>query len=165
MGTAYQIIFTSDITGGTSINDGALNEACSDVWAMSISRNPVLGANAFVGYGGFIRRYDMTPQVYPIDLETNLSLADVHKNGQIIAGTWWDVGINLGSVDSMTKLFTDVYYDVPDGANGTEGKIYQGILIDALTADDNDGNLLDGTPHYSRSLRHSQNMAYIWKVI
>jgi len=142
--------FYQDITGGTSINDGALNEACSDVWAMSISRNPVLGANAFVGYGGFIRRYDMTPQVYPIDLETNLSLADVHKNGQIIAGTWWDVGVNLGSVDSMTKLFTDVYYDVPDGANGTEGKIYQGILIDALTADDNDGNLLDGTPHYNQ---------------
>ena len=50
----------------------------------------------------------------------------------------------------MTKLFTEVYYDVPDGADGTEGRVYQSILIDALMADDNDHNLSNGTPHYSQ---------------
>ena len=136
--------------GSASIRNGALNEACSDIWAMSITRSPILGANSFTGVGGFIRKYDMTPQVYPIDLETRRFVGDVHKNGQIIAGCWWDVGVNIGSIDSMTKLFTEVYYDVPDGANGTEGRVYQTILIDALMADDNDHNLSNGTPHYSQ---------------
>ncbi len=140
--------FYTNITSATIVN-GSLNEALSDIWALSITHSAVLAANAFTGYGGFIRRYDMTPQVYPIDLNTTF-FADVHQNGQIIAGTWWDVGINLGSVDSMTKLFTDVYYDVPDGPTGTEGAIYQTILIDALMADDNDGNLFNGTPHYAQ---------------
>ncbi len=133
---------------GTTITNGALNEANSDIWALSITRNPVMAADAFFGYGGFIRRYDMTPQVYPIDLNTSL-LADVHQNGQIIAGTWWDVGQKIGVIDTMTRLFTDVYYDVPDGPDGTEGVVYQTILVDALMADDNDNNLANGTPHYA----------------
>ena len=137
----------TDITGSTIVN-GALNEANSDIWALSITHNPVLAADAFIGYGGFIRRYDMTPQVYPIDLNTSI-LADVHQNGQIIAGTWWDVGQNIGVVDTMTRIFSDVYYDVPDGPTGTEGAVYQAILIDALMADDNNNDLSDGTPHYA----------------
>lgn len=140
--------FYTDISG-TSITNGALNEANSDIWALSITRDPVLAKNSFTGFGGFIRRYDMTPQVYPIDLAGGF-FGDPHKNGQIIAGAWWDVGVNIGSVDSMTKLFTDVYYDVPDGPDGTEGAVYQSILVDALMADDNNGNLLDGTPHYQQ---------------
>ena len=133
----------------TTIMNGALNEANSDIWALSITRAPVLGYNPFVGFGGFIRRYDMTPQVYPLDVATGF-FADPHATGQIIAGCWWDVGVNTGSVPTMTQLFTDVYYDVPDGPDGTEGVVYQDILIDALMADDNDGNLSNGTPHYNQ---------------
>jgi hypothetical protein len=136
---------------GVSMHNGALNEACSDVWAMCITHDSILGRNAFTGGVGFIRRYDLMPQVYPMDLDVS-NYADPHKNGQIIAGTWWDAGINLGSVDSMAKLFTGVYFDVPDGPNGTEGQVYQSILVDALMADDNNSNLADGTPHYTQIL-------------
>jgi Secretion system C-terminal sorting domain/Thermolysin metallopeptidase, catalytic domain len=138
----------TDITGST-IENSALNEATSDTWAFSITRNPILGQNAFVGYGGFIRRYDMTPQVYPVDLDAS-AFGDPHKNGQIICGTWVDLANNLGNVDSMVKIFTEVYYDVPDGPNGTEGTVYQSMLIDALFADDNNSDLSDGTPHYNQ---------------
>ncbi len=130
---------------GQTIQNGALNEAMSDIWALSITRNPILAANAFTTYHGFIRRYDMTPQIYPQDL---LTPGDPHQNGQIIAGTWWDVGVNIGSVDTMTKLFTKVYFDAPDGFDGQEGEVYQTVLIDALQADDNDNNMANGTPHY-----------------
>ena len=136
---------------GSTIENSALNEATSDTWAMSITHNAILGQNSFVGYGGFIRRYDMTPQVYPVDLtDYSTGYADPHKNGQIIAGTWWDLGVALGSEDSMTKYFTDVYYDAPDGPDGTEGAVYQSMLIDVLMADDNNHNLSDGTPHYNQ---------------
>lgn len=150
-GHAISDHFYMNYSGGSSLYNGALNEACSDIWALSITRNPVLGENSFTGYGGFIRRYDRMPHVYPIDWTPGM-YADPHYNGEIIAGCWWDVGVNIGSVATMTKLFTDVYYDVPDGPDGTEGTIYQSILVDALMADDNDGDLTNGTPHYSQIL-------------
>ncbi|PQJ09924.1 hypothetical protein CJD36_014560 [Flavipsychrobacter stenotrophus] len=143
-GHAINDHFYSTHTVGSMMND-ALNEAYADVWGMSITHDAVLGYNPFVGFGGFIRRYDMTPQVYPLDM-----VPEPHAAGQIIAGCWWDLGVNIGSVPTMTQLFTDVYYDVPDGPNGTEGVVYQEILIDALMADDNDANLSNGTPHYSQ---------------
>ncbi len=142
--------FYQDITG-SSIQNGSLNEACSDVWAMSITQNPILGQNSFTPYGGWIRRYDISPQVYPLDITTPM-VWDPHYTGQIIAGCWWDVGVNLGSVHAMTQLFTDVYFDVPDGMDGTEGDIYHSILISALLADDVDANISNGTPHYDQIL-------------
>ncbi|MCW3123795.1 MAG: C-terminal target protein [Flavipsychrobacter sp.] len=148
-GHAISDKFYAAITG-KGMRNGSLNEACSDIWAMSITHDPILGVNAFKGYSGFIRRYDMMPQIYPVDLETNTTYADVHKNGQIIAGCWWDVAMNIGSIDTMAQLFTDVYFATPDGATGKEGTIYQTILIDALQSDDDNGNLLDGTPHYKQ---------------
>ena len=47
--------FYTDISG-TSITNGALNEANSDIWALSITRSPILAANAFTPSQGFIRR-------------------------------------------------------------------------------------------------------------
>jgi hypothetical protein len=137
------------LVNGYSIYNDALNEANSDIWGLSITHDPVLARNAFTTGGGFIRRYDITPQVYPIDLDLTSTYPDPHKNGMIIAGCWWDLGVNVGSVDTMTKLFTDVYYDAPDGPNGTEGEVYQKVLISALMADDDNNDLLDGTPHYA----------------
>lgn len=143
-GHAINDHFYSTHSIGSMVNS-ALHEANADIWGMSITQNAVLGYNPFIGFGGFIRRYDMTPQVYPLDL-----VSEPHSAGQIIAGCWWDLGVSIGSVPAMTQLFTDVYYDVPDGPNGTEGSIYREILIDVLLADDNDANLNNGTPHYSQ---------------
>lgn len=142
--------FYQDLTG-SSIQNGSLNEACSDVWAMSITHNPILGQNSFTSSGGWIRRYDISPQVYPLDITTPM-VWDPHYTGQIIAGCWWDVGVNLGDIHAMTQLFTDVYYDLPDGVDGTEGDIYRSILISTLLADDVDANISNGTPHYDQIL-------------
>lgn len=135
---------------GSGMTNTSLHEGFADTWALSVTHNPVLGKNAYV-MGGFVRRYDVIPQVYPIDLNTGY-WPDPHKNAQIIAGAWWDLGVALGSVDSMTQLFSDVYYDFPDGPNGTEGTVFQDILVDVLMADDNNSDLSDGTPHCAQIL-------------
>lgn len=127
---------------GTIIN-GALNEASSDIWAISITHDPVLGRGSSPGSGTYIRRYDQAPKVYPQDIE-----GEVHADGEIIAGAWWDVAVNTGSADTMTKLFTLTYYDTPDGPNGTEGQVYHDVLISALMNDDDDNLLSNGTPHF-----------------
>jgi len=130
--------------GKGTIQNGALNEANSDIWGISITKDPVLGKGSMVG-GGIIRRYDQAPKVYPADI-----VGEVHADGEIIAGAWWDVAVNLNSVDTMTMLFTDVYNSTPDGPNGTEGPVYHKVLVSALLSDDNDNNLLNGTPHFAQ---------------
>lgn len=136
--------YYSMIKGGGSITNGSLNEGNSDVWAMCVSHSPIVGEGASSGGTGYIRRYDVGPKVYPNDLT-----GEVHANGAIIAGAWWDVAVNLGSVDSMAKLFTLTYNDVPDGPDGTEGDVYHQVLISALLNDDIDTNITNGTPHFS----------------
>jgi hypothetical protein len=128
------------INGG--MNNGGLNEGYADVWAMCTWDNPILGENCYVG-GGFIRRYDVAPKVYPQDL-----VGQVHADGEIIAGAWWDVRENVNSIDTMARIFTDAFYDTPDGPDGQEGPIYHAALISALMADDDDANINNGTPHF-----------------
>lgn len=130
--------------GAGTINNGALNEANSDIWGISITHDPVLGRGSSPGTGTYIRRYDLAPKVYPQDIE-----GEVHADGEIIAGAWWDVAVNLNSVDSMTKLFTSTYFDVPDGPDGSEGQVYHDVLISALMNDDDDNLLSNGTPHFN----------------
>lgn len=129
---------------GTNFQNGGLGEGNSDVWGFSITANPVLGAGSFIGGGGgFIRRYDLAPKVYPQDLT-----GQVHDDGEIIAGAWWDVGVNTNNIPLMGQLFALTYYNLPNGPDGTEGQVYYDVLIAALLNDDNDANLANGTPHF-----------------
>ena len=65
-------------------SNGALGEAYGDVWALMITEEPWLAQN-WQGPGTQIRRYDINPAVYPQDL-----VGQVHADGEIIAGAWWD---------------------------------------------------------------------------
>ena len=130
--------------GQGGMDNGALNEGNSDVWGMSITGDPQLGKGFYSG-GAPLRRYDLAPMVYPQHIT-----GEVHNDGEIIAGIWWDVAVNLNSVDTMTQLFASTYFDVPDGPLGTEGDVYHQVLISALMNDDNDNNLSNGTPHFTQ---------------
>ncbi|MBS1771328.1 MAG: T9SS type A sorting domain-containing protein [Bacteroidetes bacterium] len=127
---------------GSGMSNGGLNEACSDVWAMSVTDDPVLGKGAFKS-GGNIRTYNSTPKIFPKDVT-----GEVHANGEMIAGSWWDVRVNIGNLDTMTRLFVKTYNDVPDGPNGTETDVFHKVLVSALINDDDDANLANGTPHF-----------------
>ncbi len=127
--------------GGMS--NGGLNEGFADVWAISLTDNPVLG------YGWdlldptiFVRRYDQDRKVYPQDL-----VGEVHADGEIIAGAFWDLYLNLGSMNQMLDLFKYTYDSGVDGPDGDEGVIYTDILLEVLYADDNDADLSNGTPN------------------
>lgn len=125
------------------MTNGGLNEGQADVWAMSITKDSILARGANFSAGSFIRRYDLAPKVFPRDL-----VGQVHADGEIIAGAWWDYGKNVKSVDSMGKLFAETLLnEKPDGPNGTEGVVYHEMLIGALINDDNDADLSNGTPH------------------
>jgi Zn-dependent metalloprotease len=132
-----------DAYGGTWSN-GAMGEGYADLWANAITENPVLGLGFFLNNpAGYVRRYDINPKVYPRDL-----VGQVHADGEIIAGAWWDTGINFGSQQDRQILLWETYAALCDAPNGDEGFLFEQILMAALMADDNDGDLTNGTPRY-----------------
>ncbi len=130
--------------GAGTMYNGGLNEGYADVWSFLITNNPVLGQGAVGGANSVIRRYDQTPKIIPVDI-----VGEVHGDGEMIAGAWWDVGQNMGSIDSLGALFTETFYSLADGLRGNEPAIYRNILVSALLADDNDNNLGNGSPNFN----------------
>ncbi|MBL7765967.1 MAG: T9SS type A sorting domain-containing protein [Chitinophagaceae bacterium] len=138
---------------GGSFDNGAMGEGYADVWAMCITENPIIGPGFYINQpNSNIRQYNAAPKVYPQDL-----IGEVHADGEIIAGAWWDYAVNLSAtmslsagVDTMSDLFTSSQYGLATGPDGDEGVIYHDILIDALQYDDDNNNLNDGTPHFTQ---------------
>lgn len=133
---------------GGSFNNGAMGEGYADIWALGITADPVLG----IGMDEtdptvFVRRYDMNPKVYPQDL-----IGEVHADGEIIAGAWWDTGVNFGNLQKMMDLYKETFFAIVTGPDGAEGQVYVDILIEALTSDDvpangGDNDITNGTPN------------------
>ena len=129
--------------GNNGMWNGALNEGYADIWGLSITQNPVLGQGISLSDPTeFVRRYDIDKKVYPQDL-----VGQVHADGEIIAGCFWDTYLAFNNMGQMMDLFKDTYDGAPDGPAGTEGVIYTDILLETLMADDNDGNIYNGTPN------------------
>jgi len=133
---------------GGFFQNGAMGEGYADIWAMGITNNPILGeGNSQSLPTDFIRRYDIDPKVYPQDL-----VGQVHADGEIIAGAWWDLGQNFGNLQQMMDLFSATFDATITGANGNEGEVYVDILVEALLVDDSpanggDDDITNGTPN------------------
>lgn len=133
---------------GSFFANGAMNEGYADVWAMGITENPVLGiGNSSTSSTDAIRIYNEEPKVYPQDI-----VGEVHSDGEIIAGAWWDLGVNFGDVQQMMALYAETFNGAVTGPDGDEGQVYVDILIEALTEDDVPGNggdndITNGTPN------------------
>ncbi len=122
------------------VQDGAIQEGYADVWAITLTDNPVLGAGFQTAATSFVRRYDQDPKVYPLDV-----VGEVHGDGEMIAGAWWDLRVNLNNLPLMTDLFIESNGGYREGTD--LGDTFRGILLETLMADDNDGNIQNGTPN------------------
>ena len=128
---------------GGGMWNGALNEGFADVWAFSITLDPILGIGFYQNNPyGYVRRFDINKKVYPQDL-----VGEVHADGEIIAGAFWDTYLNLGNMQQTIDLFKYTFDSGVDGPNGDEGVVFSDILLEVLYADDNDANLANGTPN------------------
>lgn len=129
--------------GAGGMNNGALNEGYADTWANGITNDAILGIGFYQNNPtGYVRSYNLR-KVYPQDLQ-----GEVHADGEIIAGAWWDLKVLMNDLAFRNNLYKETFPATVDGPNGDEGVIYLDVLIEALTADDNDGNLSNGTPNY-----------------
>jgi hypothetical protein len=135
--------FAGPVTGSTriGIQNGAIQEGYADVWAMTFTDNPLLGAGFSTTPTSFVRRYDAAPKVYPVNI-----VGEVHGDGEIIAGAWWDTRVNLND----TQIFKDLFVESNHGYSNAStdlGVIFHDILIETLLADDTDANITNGSAH------------------
>jgi Zn-dependent metalloprotease len=129
---------------GSNFQNGAMNEGYADYWAISLSNNPNLGAGFYTDNEDGIRRYDLEPKRYPEDL-----VGQVHADGEIICGAWYDTHLLMGADWNTTMpIFLGAYPGLQANTlNGNEGAAFTDVLLDALQADDDDGDISNGTPN------------------
>jgi uncharacterized protein YraI len=110
-----------------------------------IFNDHVIGRDFLQG-GVAVRDVEAAKQQYPCQ-------GEVHECGQVLGGSWWDIkqalaaslGENAG-LEVARKLFTDwsqITIGIPFGQNSATPK----TAIEVLTADDDDADLSNGTPH------------------
>ena len=133
---------------GGNFGNGALGEGYADVWAFTLTNNAVLGEGFQGDPNSFVRRYDIDPKVYPEDL-----VGEVHADGEIIAGAWWDLGQDIG-MNNMMAIYMGTQNAVLTEPDGQEGQLYTDILIEALTFDDDDNDITNGTPNGVAIVEH-----------
>jgi len=128
--------------------DAAFGEGYADALAALVHDDPISGQDAF-GPGTFGRNVD-TP-----DVQFGCSDPDPHQCGLVLAGVWWDIRAGLGAelgdpagLELARQLFAD-WTAMTTGAISTQVSAHPGTAIEVLTVDDDNGDLSDGTPHYS----------------
>jgi hypothetical protein len=124
--------------------ESGMGEGFSDYTGMTIRNTPCLG-DAFFGTPGSCLRYGENTRQWPAP-ECD---GEVHCLGEITMGALWKMRQNLigtygdtllGAAHSDTLFRWAMFgrpYTVPD------------LLLEILVADDDDGTLLNGTPHFS----------------
>ncbi|MFT3697252.1 MAG: DUF4215 domain-containing protein [Kofleriaceae bacterium] len=133
-------VHTAEIIDGVGSFDSAMSEGVADFLAVSITGDSGMGR-------GFFFTDDALRELNPPDKEWTwpVDIGEIHHTGMIIGGTLWDLRASLIST-----------YGMDAGVALTE-KLYVGALrrsidiptslLAVLAADDDDGDLTNGTPN------------------
>lgn len=129
-----------EIIEGVGRYDGAMGEGVADFLAASITGDPGMGR-------GFFYTDEPLRQLDPVGGEYIWpdDVGEIHSTGRIIGGAFWDLRkaliTQLGEAQGIAvtnKLFVGALrraIDIPTA------------FVEALAADDDDGNVENGTPH------------------
>lgn len=129
---------------GGSLSNGGLSEGNSDVLANLVSRSSIVGKGWFIDDCTSHLRDSANNLVYPDDLVGGTG----HLDGRIIAGFHWDLwqslllGLPRAQADSAAFRTWHAARDL-----GAPQDMPEQVLWTFL-ADDDDGNLGDGTPNF-----------------
>jgi hypothetical protein len=120
--------------------DGALSEGVGDTVSFLMTGDPNLAPGFFMNSGaGYLRTADNT-RFYPDDIT-----GQVHEDGLIFAGAMYDTYLNIQDSDTgqdATLTTMSILAGLLKAGPGLED-----AMEEALVADDDDGNLANGTPN------------------
>ncbi len=122
----------------TGVYDGSISEGVSDIIA-ALNTGDAYMAPYFYTSGGAIREME-TDRVYPDDW-----VNEVHYDGLIFAGAVWDLWAELEDImdpddayDAVSRLIVEAMRSGPEIPDAFD---------EFVLADDDNGDLSDGTPH------------------
>lgn len=132
---------------------GMLNAACNE--GMADLNSSLILDEAEMGIGVFAsepNRYIRTLNnkiIYPDSLK-----GESHYDGQILGGAFWDLRM-MTSLDYAKRIAHFTKYGLPDDPN--TGLAFSEWFFETLIADDDDGNLTNGTPNFTKILAAFNN--------
>lgn len=119
--------------------NGATHEGLADVSSAMMEDTPHIGWG-FFGPGTFLRNLNNN-NTYPDDIT-----GEPHHDGLIIAGALWDLRVAT-SLETFRYLSHFAKYGLPDDLD--TGIAFSEWYLEVLVADDDDGDLSNGTPHFT----------------
>jgi cysteine-rich repeat protein len=136
-------LHNNSIIKGVGAWNGALSEGLSDILAMLLTHDHGMGRGFFLSNPNAPMR-DLNPP----NLEKKWGVhttGQVHNDGEIIGGTFWDLMValeaELGASAGFAKT-VELWYTVMQRATDIPSS-----YAEALLGDDDDGNLANGTPN------------------
>ncbi len=131
-----------DRLSGSGPFDAQIQEGVADYFAHTITGDPALGPQFFAGNANGIRNATEVRN-YPEGVQG--PYAEVHQSGRIWAHAWW----NLRNA-FITKHGSNAGVRIADRLHSTTlrgNPGYTDAYLEALAADDEDGDLANGTPN------------------
>jgi hypothetical protein len=138
LGHGIHIWLTTKLTGQPPV-DGSIKEAIADITTNLLRDDPRIGVGFLKGGGDGIIRNSNNTLRYPENV-----VNEIHDDGMILTGAVWDVRNAIG-IERTSRLYMDAMYGAPDGSS--LGEALADYFIEFLLADDNDGDLSNGTPN------------------
>ncbi|MCX6153769.1 MAG: T9SS type A sorting domain-containing protein [Candidatus Kapabacteria bacterium] len=132
--------------------NGACHEGTADVHAAMMMDEPRIGVGVFTKRPLVYIRNCSNKCIYPDSLA-----ADTHVSGEILSGAFWDLRLQT-SLAITRNLAHYARYGLPDDPN--TGVAFYEWLVETLVADDDDGDISNGTPH-SKEIINAFNLHHI----
>ncbi len=116
-----------------------IHEGTADLHAALICDHAAMGTGVFADDETKVMRNLRNTLRYPYDL-----IGEGHHDGQILSGAFWDLR-EATSLELVRRLAHEARYGLPDDVD--DGLAFGEWFIETLVADDDDGDLSNGTPH------------------
>ncbi|MDX2116909.1 MAG: GC-type dockerin domain-anchored protein [Planctomycetota bacterium] len=150
--TAFSTVIAHEyghfVVQALGLGQGGFGEGFADSVAILLYDDGIVG-RGFSTNGGAVRNIDQANQQYPCNLE-------IHTCGQIVAGVWRDLRLNFQGLygTASLELARQLHVDwslITTGGTGSNfvNSAHPGTPIEVITADDNDGDITNGSPNYT----------------
>ena len=149
--TAFDVIIHHEyghhLVNTAGSGQGAYGEGAGDTCGVLITGDPRLAVGFYQNQcNSGIRNADNNCSYSPSGCSSCGSA--IHTCGQLISGMTWEVREQLIAAGKPTSIIESIFFNSVPLHNGTA--INEAIVIDWLTLDDDNGNILDGTPNYAQ---------------
>ena len=143
----------ASLLGGTQGNQG-LGEGNSDVLANILTQESIIGRGFNTNCTLGIRDSD-NALIYPDDLN-----GQIHHDGQIIAGFHWDAMMIFQDLYGLEAGTHQMAIDWHFGRKVSRPMTQPAQVLATFIANDDDGNLDNGTPHWDVYCQAASNHGY-----